>query len=160
MREQLATAFERLARKEPARKLLRRLNLDPDQFVLFLGLFRTLSEQEELMTAIGVNRFSISYFALVAAAFGVLPWFLAVCSSMPAPIYLLLNLSITFVLVFFVIVREAPNALFNPVEVSILAHNPVHGPTYAAAKIANVLIAVLYLVCGLTVYPAVIAVGL
>ncbi len=160
MREQLATAFERLARQEPARRLLRRLNLDPDQFALFLGLFRTLSEQEELMTAIGVNRFSISYFALVAAAFGVLPWFLAVCNSMPAPMYLLLNLAITFVLVFFVIVREAPNALFNPVEASILAHNPVHGPTYAAAKIANVLIAVLYLVCGLTVYPAVIAIGL
>jgi hypothetical protein len=160
MREQLATAFERLARREPSRKILRRLNLDPDQFALFLGLFRTLSEQEELMTAIGVNRFSISYFALLAAAWGVLPWFLAVCSAMPAPLYLMTNLLLTFAVIFFVIVREAPNALFNPVEASILAHNPVHDPTYAAAKIANVLIAVLYLVAGLTVYPAVIAIGL
>jgi hypothetical protein len=160
MREQLATFFERMARKEPSRRLLRWLGLDPDQFVLFLGLFRTLSEHAELMSAIGVNRFSVSYLALLLAALGVLPWYLAVCSSIPAPIYLLINLAITFVLIFFTIIREAPNSLFNPVEASILAHNPVHGPTYAAAKIANVMIAVAYLVCGCNVYPAVIGFAL
>ena len=44
MREELATLSERLARTRPAQRLLRRLGLDPEQFVLFLGLFRTLSE--------------------------------------------------------------------------------------------------------------------
>ena len=98
MREQLATLFERLSAKEPARKILRRSGLDPDQFVLFLALFRTLSEQEELMSAVGVNRFSVSYLALCAAAFGVLPYTLAVCGSVPAPAYLFMNLAITLIL--------------------------------------------------------------
>jgi hypothetical protein len=159
MREQLATLFERLAGKKRFRLLLLRLGLDPEQFVLFLALFRTLSEHEEFMSAIGVNRFNISYMALFCAAFGVPAWLMA-ASVLPAPNYLLLNLLVTFALIFLIIVREAPNTLFNPVESSIFAHTPVHGPTYASAKIVHVLIAVLYLVCGLTLFPALIGVAL
>jgi hypothetical protein len=74
MNEQLATFFERMAGKKAAQEVLRRLGLDPRQFILFLGLFRTLSEREELAGSIGVNRFNLSYLALYAAALGMLPW--------------------------------------------------------------------------------------
>jgi hypothetical protein len=159
MNEQLATFFERLAGKAPAQRLLQRMGLDSRQFVTFLGLFRTLSERDELITAIGVNRFNLSYIALCTAAMGVLPWSFAVATGFwPARIYLLVNLSLTFALLVLTLAREAANALFNPVEASMLAHSPVHSRTYAAAKIAHVIIAVLYLVSGLTVYPALIGI--
>jgi hypothetical protein len=155
MKEQLATLFEQLAGKQSMQRILHGLGLDPRQFVLFLGLFRSLSEREELMGIVGVNRFNISYLALFIAAILVLPWTLAVDST-PAPFYLLADLALTFALTFLIIIREAANTLFNPVEASILAHNPIHGPTYAASKIAHILITVSYLVLGLNLYPALI----
>jgi hypothetical protein len=160
-KEQLATLFERLAGKDLAQRLLRSLGLNPRQFVLFLGLLRTLSEREQLMGSIGVSRFNISYLALWAAGIRVFPWSLIVAYQvLPAPIYLLIDLSLTFSLTYLVFIREAANSLFNPVEASMLAHKPVHGATYAAAKIVHIVIAVLYLVLGLNVYPALIGFGL
>jgi hypothetical protein len=155
MNEQLATFFERLAGKESAQRFLHRMGLDPRQFVLFLGLFRTLSERGEFAGGIGVSRFNIAYLALYAAAIGVIPW-LGLAGVLPARTFLIVNLSVVFAFSFLIIIREAPNSLFNPVEVSILAHNPVHTPTYAAAKIAHLLLAVLYLVSGFALYPALI----
>jgi hypothetical protein len=134
------------------------MGLNPEQFVLFLQLFRTLSERGEWLGAIGVNRFQISYLALFAGLSGVVPW--TIMLAAPATIFLMLNLCLVFALTFLTIIREAANALFNPVEASMLAHGPVHAPTYAAAKIAHVMIAVLYLVAGVSAYPALIGVAL
>jgi hypothetical protein len=77
----------------------------------------------------------------------------AACQEAGALI-LLLSLTISLLVVIPFVVREAANAMFNPVEASVLAHYPVHSLTYAAAKIAHVLIAVLYLVTALCVPPA------
>ncbi len=155
---QLTTLFEQLARKEPAQRLLRRMGMNPRQFVLFLELFRTLSEREEFMGSAGVNRFSIIYLSYWAGLMGA--YVLAFCmfgnAVPPAPVYLILDLSITFALTFLVFMREAADSLFNPVEAEMLAHTPIHGPTYAAAKIVHIVIAVLYLVLGLNLYPALV----
>jgi hypothetical protein len=126
--------------------------------VLFLGLFRTLSEREEFSGSVGVNRFNISYLSFWAALMGAyILTFLLIRNALPsAPIYLLIDLSITFAMTFLVFIREAANSLFNPVEASMVAHTPIHGPTYAAAKIVHIFIAVLYLVLGLNLYPALI----
>jgi hypothetical protein len=154
---QLATFFELMAAQKPAQRFLCRMGLDPEQFVLFLRLFRTLSERGEWMGAIGVNRFHISYLALYSAASLAIPWFLMLGS--PASLFLMLDLSLVGTLAFLMVIREAAHALFNPVEVSMLAHKPVHATTYAAAKIAHVIIAVLYLVTGLSMIPALIGIG-
>ena len=161
------TLFERLARREWAQRLLRKSGLDPGQFILFLGLFRTLSEREEFMGSIGVRRFNISYIAIFAAAIGALPWLIATAAisdmdmpripgagNLPESIFMMLLLALTCAFIFLLIIREAAIALFNPVEASLLAHSPIHGPTYAAAKIAYILVAVVYLVLGLNVCPA------
>lgn len=153
--EQHSTFFERLAEKQSSQQILIRVGLDPHQFILFVRLFRTLSERGELIGNLGVNRFNISYISLFFAAALLVPWTFAV-DSVPAPIYLLTDLLITFALVFLIVVREAGNTLFNPMEASILAHKPIHGSTYAAAKIAHILIAVIYIVLGLNLYPALI----
>jgi CubicO group peptidase (beta-lactamase class C family) len=152
--EQLAPLFERLARKKPVLFLQRRLGLDSRQFLLFLGLFRTLSEREEFVGIPGVNRFNLSYTALFFAATGTVMWSLLAYKGMPAVLILLLSLTISLFVVIPFVIREAANAMFNPVEASMLAHYPVHSLTYAAAKIAHLLIAVLYLVTALCVPPA------
>lgn len=158
--EPLAPLFERLARKMPARFLRRWLGLDLRQFLLFLGLFRTLSEREEFMGIPGVNRFSLSHAALFFALIGTFMWPMLAQQGMPAALILLLSLTILFFVVIPFVVREAANAMFNPVEASMLAHYPVHSLTYAAAKIAHVLMAVLYLVAALGLPPALVGVTL
>jgi D-alanyl-D-alanine-carboxypeptidase/D-alanyl-D-alanine-endopeptidase len=158
--EPLAPLFERLARKKPVRLFQRWMGLDSRQFLLFLGLFRTLSEREEFMGIPGVNRFRLSYAALFFALIGTLMWSFLAFKGMPAALILLLSLTISLLVVIPFVVREAANAMFNPVEASVLAHYPVHSLTYAAAKIAHVLIAVLYLVTALCVPPALVGVML
>lgn len=153
MNESLATLFERLAGRRRSQWLLRRMGLDPKQFVLFLGLLRTLSERNEFMGGIGVSRFSISYLSLYAFAAGLVPW-ACIASVLPAKVFLTVDLLLTFVLIFLLMIREAANSLFNPVEASMLSDKPVHGRTYAAAKIGHIVVAVLYLVPGLAAWPA------
>ena len=154
MKDKLDTFFEQLAGTAPAQRLLRHMGLKPRQFVLFLALFRTLSEREELTGGIGVNRFNLSYLALCAAGLGMLPWSLVALSGIPSSLYLLANLLLAFALTFLIMIREAASVLFNPVGSSVLAHCPVHSPTYTAAKIVHILLAVFYLISGLTLYPA------
>jgi hypothetical protein len=148
-RIQLATLFEQLARTKQVQRFLYWLRLDPRQFVLFLELFRTLSAREELMGSFGVNRFNITYLSYWAALMSVyiLVFLIFGCAVPPAPVYALADLFITFAMIFLVFVREAANSLFNPVEASMLAHTPIHAPTYAAAKIVHIAVS-LYLAFG------------
>ncbi len=154
-----ATLFERLAARDSVQRLLLRMGLQPRQFAVFLELFRTLSEREELVSIFGVNRFNLTYVAMYGAVMGTLfLWFPLAYRGAPARQYLLVNLLVVFVLIALAIIREAGNTLFNPTEGSVLAHTPVHSLTYATAKIAHVLIAVLYLVASLSVPAALIGV--
>jgi hypothetical protein len=154
MNDELASLFERFAGRRQSQQFLQRMGLDPRQFVLFLGLFRTLSEREELSGPIGANRFNLSYLALYAGAIGVLPWSLMACSSMPAPIFLVFDLVLVFILTFLIMIRESANVFFNPAGFSVFAHAPIHTATYAAAQIIHILITVFYLIFGLALYPA------
>jgi hypothetical protein len=113
MNDQMAPFFERLARTAPAQKLLYRIGLHPKQFVLFLGLLRTLSEREEYMGLIGADRFAISYLAIFIAILGGLASTTIVISQkVPAPAYLLAHLAIIFVMLCFAI-RVIPGMPFS-----------------------------------------------
>lgn len=153
---QLATLFERFARKKRTQNFLGWMGLDPRQFVIFLELFRTLSEREEFIGSVGVNRFNVMYLSYWSGLMTVytLVFLIFGRAVPPAPSYLAFELSLTFAVTFLVFMREAANSLFNPVEASMLAHAPIHAPTYAAAKIVHIFIAVLYLVSGLNLFPA------
>jgi hypothetical protein len=141
--------LERFARFRVVQRLLAAVGVNPRQFHLFLNLLRTLSERQEYMGNLGVNRFAIAYMALFYFIFIGLPMCLLVLTGVTAPVYLLANLSVTTLLLLIVIVGEAANTLFNPIEASVLAHQPVHNFTYVSAKIAHLLLIVLYVVPAL-----------
>jgi hypothetical protein len=52
------------------------------------------------------------------------------------------------------VISETSNTLVNPVEALILAHQPVNGATYTAAKLTHILTILLYLVPGWNAIPA------
>lgn len=152
--------FERLAGSTPAQRLLTRIGLDSRQFIVFLRLLRTLSERQEFMGNLGVNRVELTYVALIYAVFIGTPMGLLVFLGLSAPLFLFCNLSMMLMLIVLVLVGESANTLYNPVEASVLAHNPVDSLTYAAAKIAHVMLAVLYLVPALAVPSAILGLRL
>ncbi len=149
MKHDQVPLLERLAGSDAARRLLTRLGLDSGQFVLFLGLLRTLSERREFMGNLGVSRIELEGVALFYAVFIGAPMGLLAFLKFSAPMFLLCNMTVTLVLLLLVVVAEAANTLYNPVEASVLAQRPVHSLTYAGAKIAHLLIVVLYLVPAL-----------
>lgn len=73
----------------------------------------------------------------------------------PTAAFLSINLTVVGVMLLMIVLPEAANTLYNPVEVSILAHQPIHPPTLIAARITHVLVIVLYLVPALTLPSAV-----
>jgi hypothetical protein len=141
--------LERIAGFPVVQRLLSAVGIEPQQFRLFLRLLRTLSERQEFMGNLGVNRFAIAYLALFYLIFIGLPMGLMVLARFATPVYLLINLTVTTIFVLLLIVMEAPNTLFNPTEASALAHQPVHAFSYVAAKITHLLLIVLYLVPAL-----------
>jgi len=149
MKETPPPMLERIVRFPAVQRLLSEIGVDPRQFQLFLGLLRTLSERQEFMGNLGVNRFAIAYVALLYLFFFGLPMGLLVLARFATPVYLLVNLTVTTLLLLLLIVSEAANTLFNPTEASVLAHQPVHAFTYVAAKIVHLLLIVLYLVPAL-----------
>lgn len=154
MKDGRAPLVERFAGYSAVQRLLSSFGLDSQQFLLFLRLLRTLSERQEFMGNLGVDRFLLAYLALFYAFLVGVPLGLLVFLRLSAPLYLLCDLIVTFVLILMMVVAEAANTLYNPVEASVLAHQPVHSLTYAAAKITHVLMIVLYLVPALSVPPA------
>jgi len=145
---------EYIAATTAAQRLLRYTGLDPEQFVLLLRLLRTLSERQEFMGNLGVDRFALSLMAGGVAVFIGVPMGLLALSQLPAAVFLLVNLAAVSCLLLLLILQEAANTLFNPVEVSVLAHQPIDPPTLIAARITHVLLIVWYLVPALTLPAA------
>jgi hypothetical protein len=68
--------------------------------------------------------------------------------------YFRVFLAVTAFLLFSVLVSETSNSLVNATEGLVLAHQPIDGATYTAAKLTHLLRVVCYLVLGLNTVPA------
>jgi hypothetical protein len=80
---------------------------------------------------------------------------LVLLSSQPAPsTYLAVFLVMTGFLLLASLLSEAGNSLINPAEAMVLAHQPINGATYTAAKLAHLARIVLFLVPAINAIPA------
>ena len=75
--------------------------------------------------------------------------------GMAVSTYFLVFLTLSAFLLFTTLLSETSNSLVNPVEGLVLAHQPIDGATYTAAKLTHLLRILLYLVPGLNLIPAV-----
>ncbi len=128
--------------------------VDVKRFWLLVDLFNHISERGEMMDQLGRNGVALKsaaivYFivsALVGAMFALIP--------LPVMAYFGVFMAITAFLLVSVLISEAGNSLLNPAEAMVLAHQPIDGATYAAAKLSHLLSIVLYLVPGINAIPA------
>jgi hypothetical protein len=133
-----------------ARKLCRALGIDPRQYGLLLDLFSVLSDRLEFMvTSVGLNKVIGLIFAFsIFFSLGVL-------TRPPLPVYLLFMLGFSMFYLFNILLMDAANSIMNPDEAPVLAHQPIPGPTYVAAKLTHVLTVVYVVTSSLNLIPAI-----
>jgi hypothetical protein len=135
-------------------RLLSWFGVDARRYWLLMDLFRKLSDRGEMLDQMGLNglalkRAAMLYFVMVAL------FSLLFAVAQPAvTVYFTVFLAITAVLLLSILLSEAGNSLINPAEAMVLAHQPINGAIYTAAKLSHLVRIVLYLVPGINGGPA------
>lgn len=148
-------SFARVLRGPAPSRLLARSGVDPKRYWILMDLFAAISDRGEMLDQLGRNGVALGTAALYYAIFSAPISLLAVIAQ-PAPAaYLGGFLVFTAFLFLAVLLSEAGNSLINPSEGLVLAHQPIDGATYTAAKLSHLLRIVFVLVPALDGIPAV-----
>ena len=124
------------------RTLLTVVGVQPRQYQVLVDLFGTLGERKELLGNLGMDRHAMNLTSLgllipggilALLAFG--EWSLATFN--------MITLAVSSLMLFMLLVMEASNSFLNPAEAAVLAHRPIAGATYFAAKLTYLVIVVL-----------------
>jgi hypothetical protein len=134
-------------------RCLSRLGINIPQYRALLRLFRTLADREEF--EVGDSRLSRYLIVGAFALFIAIANFVVTFTSMPLlRSFVLANFAVTALLVFITLLTDAVNTFLNPVEASVLAHQPVPERTYFAAKLTHLVAVVGSITLPLNLVPA------
>jgi hypothetical protein len=150
----IKSAISRLLRGPGASRLLAGFGIDAIRFWLLMDLFDAISDRGEVTDQFGRNTLALKqagWIFFAVSGFMTLGFLVA----RPALLtYFSAFLLATAFLLLTVLASEASNSLVNPAESLVLAHQPINGATYTAAKLSHLLRIVLYLVPGMNALPA------
>lgn len=135
--------------------LLARGGIDTKRYWLLLELFRTLSRRQELMGQhLGNNGPALWLIAFVYGGLLAFVALLFVNGEANCWSYLRSFTAMTVFMSAIVLMTETSNTLVNPVEGLALAHHPINGATYTAAKLTHLGRVVLFLAVLPQLVPA------
>ncbi len=152
----LPAVFRRWLRGAAVARLLERRGVDPRQYWVLVDVFDTLGARQELMglgSYDSVRALTTIWFILTSLISVVL----AATDAAPET-YLLIFLALTVLQLSIVLIAEVAESLVNPVDGLILAHQPVSGTTWWAAKLTHLVRVVVYVVTGMNGVPALVGV--
>ena len=154
--ERLQEWLDALTRRPLARRLLVRLGINPNHYLALRDLFVTLGQRGQITDQLGMESVALTMVAgLNAVAASVVALVAALMNAQPDT-YLFGFLLFTAFLLLSVLLSEAGNSLVNPVEGVVLAHQPITGATYTAAKLTHLIIIVVSIVVAMNGIPAVL----
>jgi hypothetical protein len=137
-----------------ATPLLVACGVDVKRYWLLVDLFDRISKRGEMMDQLGRNGVALKSAAIIYFVFSGLLGVILMAARLPAMVYLGIFMGFTAFMLATVLISEAGNSLINPAEATILAHQPINGATYTAAKLSHLLTIVLYLIPGIDGIPA------
>lgn len=131
------------------RKIFARLGIDANQYRLLLDLFETLSARLEFLgTTVSLK--AIASYVTPLSIFIAVP-----VLARPKPQnFLLYLLSLTMFLMLWVLLEDTSHSLLNADEASVMAHQPIGGTTYVAAKLTHLLSVIAIFVPAVNALPA------
>lgn len=147
-------AVRRYLRGPAVSGALRRLGIDPHRYWLLIDLFGELTDHREMLGHLGGDGISLRMAAGIYGLFTAVLAGIQVLLAVPVWTYCATFLGITAMLLLMVLISETANSLVNPVEGLVLAHQPINGATYTAAKLTHLLRVLGYLVPALNLLPA------
>ena len=139
-------SLRRLLRGPAASRLLQSGGIDPKKFWLLVDLFGKLSQRREMLNQLGRDQATLKIVSILYTVIMAVMSLVMVVPQLGEFAYLSIFLGMTGLLMFSILIPETSNSLINPVEGLILAHQPVDGATYTAAKLTHLLRIILYLV--------------
>ncbi len=149
--------FRRLFHGPAFTALLERCGIDVRRFWLLADLFETLGARQEV---VGMDDYSMrglmNIWFVLSAGISVL----AVATGAQPDLYLAGFLALTVLQLGVLLLPEIAESLVNPVDGLILAHQPVDGATWSAAKLAHLTRIVVNTVTGLNAVPALVGLAL
>ncbi len=147
---QLQSAAEEIFKSKGLGKLCGALGINIRQYRLLLGLFSTLSDRLEFMgLTAGLNK-ALGFYLLGSALLSLIA-----LARPPLSGYLLLMIGFSMFMLLWTLLMDAANSIMNPDEASVLAHQPIGGATYVAAKLTHVFVIVGTIITTLNLIPAI-----
>ena len=125
----------------------------PAQYLTLLDLFSKLSDRQEFKIGRGEisRKVFVGMFAILVAFVNII----AVFGGHPTlRSFVVLNYWGTSLVLLMTLVTEAVNSFLNPMEMSLLAHQPIRDGVYFAAKMTYLAIVVAWIVVPLNLVPA------
>ena len=154
--ERLQEWLDALTRRPAVQRLLVRLGINPRHYLVLRDLFVTLGQRGQITDQLGMESGALTIisglYAVIAAGVALIA---ALMNAQPDT-YLFGFLASSTVILLSVLLSEAGNSLVNPVEGLVLAHQPITGATYTAAKLTHLLIIVVSIVVAMNGIPAVL----
>lgn len=147
-------ALKRLLRGRRVSGFLESLGIDARRFWLLMDLFDQLSDRGEMLDQLGRNGMALWTVTWVYGGMAALVSLVMVVARSALVTYSWSFLFLTAFFLLSVLLMETGNSLVNPEEGLVLAHQPVNGATYTAAKLTHLARIVLYLTMGINVVPA------
>jgi hypothetical protein len=125
------------------RVLVARAGVHPAQYQLLVDLFQSLGERKELVGNLGMDRHAMNLTSVGLLLPGAFMALFGFFGDMPLARYNMVTLGFSAFVLMVLLVMEAANSFFNPAEVAVLAHRPITGATYFAAKFTYLVLVVL-----------------
>lgn len=136
-------------------RLLESCGIEPRRYWLLVDLFQTLGNRGEV-ARMGNQDYSLRFLVIFWFFLAGLISLAMAFTGTDLEWYLLVFLGITVFNLSILLIPEAAENLVNPVEGLILAHQPVNGATWSAAKLTHLVKAVVYVVGGVNGVPALV----
>ena len=145
--------LRKLLRGPAVSRLLARCGIDAKRYWLLMDLFATLSRRGETTDQLGHNKRALrkTFWVLIVLS-TFMSLFLVFAADEAG--YLATSLFLTAFLLLSTLLSETANSLVNPTEGLVLAHQPIDGATYTAAKLSHLARIVLVVVLSLNAIPA------
>lgn len=150
----LTEAVRRFLRGPSVSRLLRRFGIDPRRYWLLIDLFGELTDRREMLGHLGRDGITLKFASLLYAGITALLVVVQVALGVAPRIYVATFLGITTLILWMILLSETANSLVNPLEGMVLAHQPINGATYTAAKLTHLLRVLAYTVPALNLIPA------
>lgn len=146
--------MKRLLRGPTVSRILAAAGIDARKFWLLTELFRDLAERREILSQLGRDGITLKYASWMYIGLGGFLCLIFVAHPPTAAAFLIGLSAFTAILLGCTLISEAGNSLVNPAEGLVLAHQPINGATYTAAKLTHLLRVVGYLAPALNLIPA------